>query len=38
MMLAASKGTELKLVAEGSDANMALEAVAALINDKFGEE
>ena len=38
MMLAAGKGTELELETEGADAEDALEAVAALIADRFGED
>ncbi len=38
MMLAACKGTELLLRAEGSDAEEALEAIESLVNDRFGEE
>lgn len=38
MMLGAKKGTELELTAEGEDEAQALQAVADLINDKFGEE
>lgn len=38
MMLAAGKGTELELETEGVDAEAALEAVAALIADRFGED
>ncbi len=37
MMLAASKGTALTLVVTGDDAEAASEAIAALVNDKFGE-
>lgn len=37
MMLAASKGTEVELVAEGPDEQLAIDALAALINDYFGE-
>ena len=37
MMLAASKGTEVELVADGSDEQHAIDALAALINDYFGE-
>lgn len=38
MMLAASKGTELVLEVDGPDEQKALEAIQALIDDKFGEE
>ena len=37
MMLAAGKGTKLELETEGVDEADAMEAVVALINDKFGE-
>lgn len=38
MMMAAGFGTELKLTAEGDDAQAALDAVVQLFADKFGEE
>ncbi len=37
MMLAASKGTELLVTAEGDDEHEALTAIENLINDYFGE-
>ncbi len=37
MMLAAARGTELRLLAEGEDAEAALDAIEALIADRFGE-
>ncbi len=37
MMLAASKGSELLLRAEGSDAEAALDSIEALVNNHFGE-
>lgn len=37
MMLAASKGTEVELVADGHDEDKAIEALSELINDYFGE-
>jgi phosphocarrier protein HPr len=37
MMLAASKGTTLTIETDGADEQVALDAVLALINDKFGE-
>jgi len=37
MMLAASKGTEVELIAEGPDEQDAIEALTELINDYFGE-
>lgn len=37
MMLAAGLGAELELDCEGPDEQAALDAVTALVNDKFGE-
>jgi phosphocarrier protein len=37
MMLAASQGTSVLIEAEGADAQAALESLARLIADKFGE-
>ncbi|MBC7193582.1 HPr family phosphocarrier protein [Marinobacter sp.] len=37
MMLAASQGTQVELIAEGPDEQDAVEALTALINDYFGE-
>ncbi|MSP52878.1 MAG: HPr family phosphocarrier protein [Gammaproteobacteria bacterium] len=37
MMLAASKGTELEITAEGDDATDAINAITALINNRFDE-
>jgi phosphocarrier protein HPr len=37
MMLAASKGSEITVFAEGQDAGAALDAIAALVKDRFGE-
>jgi phosphocarrier protein len=37
MMLAASQGTEVELIADGPDEQDAVEALTALINDYFGE-
>jgi phosphocarrier protein len=37
MMLAAAKGTQIIVSAEGDDAQAALNAIEALINDYFGE-
>lgn len=37
LMLAASKGTQLTLKAEGNDAETALDDLCALINDRFEE-
>ena len=38
MILAASKGTTIKVKAEGEDAQAAIDAISALVNAKFGEE
>lgn len=38
MMLGAAMGEEISLSAEGEDAGEALEALAALVRDRFGEE
>lgn len=38
MMLAAAKGSELTLIAEGSDAEQALDEMEVLIAERFGEE
>ncbi|MFQ5346027.1 MAG: HPr family phosphocarrier protein, partial [Mariprofundus sp.] len=37
MMLAACKGTTLILSAEGDDADAALAAIVALVENRFGE-
>ncbi len=38
MMLAASKGTTIKISVSGNQANEALEALEKLIDNKFGED
>ena len=38
MMLAASQGTTLTMVAKGEDEAAAVETLLSLVNDKFGEE
>ena len=38
LVLAASRGTQLRVVAEGADEGEALEAVCALFGQGFGEE
>ena len=38
MMLAAATGSEIRLDAEGMDAEMALDAICALIDAKFDED
>jgi len=38
MMLAASTGTIIKVTAAGKDANAALDAITALLADRFGED
>ena len=37
MMLAAGLGTEVEIETDGSDEQAAMEALTALVNDKFGE-
>ena len=37
MMLAAAKGTDILVTADGDDAKQALQSIEALINDFFGE-
>ena len=38
MMLAASKGSFIKVSAQGKDAETAIENITALVNSLFGEE
>jgi len=38
MMLAAAKGSEIILYAEGKDAEESLDALATLVNNRFNEE
>jgi len=38
MMLAAERGAELQLKADGSDEQQAVAALVKVVNDKFGEE
>ena len=38
MGFAACKGTLIKIIADGADADQAVEALAKLFKDKFGEE
>jgi len=38
MMLAATKGTRLEIVAEGEDAEEAIGRLKALVDDRFGED
>jgi len=38
IILAAIEGTPMRIVAEGEDADRAVEKLAALIEEKFGEE
>lgn len=38
LMLAAAKGAQVTLIAEGTDANDALQALADLIAHRFGED
>jgi phosphocarrier protein len=37
MMLAASKGTTIEIMAEGKDENAAIDALVSLINNRFEE-
>lgn len=38
LMLVASKGTFISIKCEGEDEHVALDALAKLVNDKFGED
>ena len=38
MMLAASKGTYIKITAQGNEAEGVIEALSTLLNNKFGED
>ncbi len=38
MMLAAARGSQVTLIADGADAQQALDEMAALVADRFGEE
>lgn len=38
MMLAAARGSHIRVCAEGADANTALDALEALVADRFGEQ
>jgi phosphocarrier protein HPr len=38
MMLAAAKGTELELCAEGEDEKKAVQAISELVSNRFGED
>ena len=38
LLLAASQGTALEVTAEGEDEEQAMEALAALVDSRFGEE
>ena len=38
MMLGAAQGTLINVTAKGAEASIALDAIAALVADKFGEE
>ena len=38
MMLAAAKGTTIKVNASGPEAQAAIDALTLLVNSKFGEE
>jgi phosphocarrier protein HPr len=38
MMLAAAKGTVITVTAEGPEADQAMEAISAMLADRFGED
>ncbi|UXN03953.1 HPr family phosphocarrier protein [Bartonella sp. HY406] len=38
MMLAASPGCKIRVIASGDDANAVLDAIEELVNERFGEE
>ncbi len=38
MMLAASRGTDIRLIADGSDEHEAIEKLTELIENRFGEQ
>ncbi len=38
LLLAAAKGTELQVMTDGEDEEVAMEAVVQLVNNRFGEE
>ncbi|MCR4396523.1 MAG: HPr family phosphocarrier protein [Candidatus Saccharicenans sp.] len=38
LTLAASQGTQIKLVVNGRDENLAMKTLCELVNNKFGEE
>ena len=38
MMLSASKGSTIKLIAKGNEAQKAIDALSLLINSRFGED
>jgi len=38
MMLAAAKGAEIEICADGEDEKKAIESLTELVNDRFGEE
>lgn len=38
MMLAAAQGSQITLIADGDDAQAALDELSALVADRFGEE
>lgn len=38
LMLAAAKGSQITLIAEGEDAAEALQTLAALVDERFGED
>ena len=38
LLLAAAKGTEIEVMTDGRDEEVAMEAVVQLVNNRFGEE
>ncbi len=38
LLMAASKGTEIEVMTDGKDDQVAMEAVVHLVNNRFGEE
>ena len=38
LLLAAAKGTEIQVMTDGEDEEVAMEAVVQLVNNRFGEE
>jgi phosphocarrier protein HPr len=38
MMLAAAKGSQITIIADGSDEQLAVDTLATLVSERFGEE